>query len=231
MRRNVINTPWIYHKSSLWLISLSSNWTNRITIADKNLWATSTNISNTASYWKYYQWWNNYGFAITGTPSTNSNQINIDSYWPSSYYSSSVYRTVNPRFSYSNLSYAKNLRWWTTNTTISKKWPCATWYHIPSNTELDTLINTYNSLWLYRYDGTDGLQRYLLIPKNWYRDVYASISQQWQTVAFWTATYDDSWEAYSNLWTNKVSIGRAIRPFANTPVQPDESRTVLYPTS
>lgn len=36
-----ITTAGIYHSPSLWLISLSSDWTNWITIADKNLGATT----------------------------------------------------------------------------------------------------------------------------------------------------------------------------------------------
>lgn len=52
----VITTPWIYHNASLWLISLSSDGSTRITIADKNLWATSTDTSSSSSYGSYYCW-------------------------------------------------------------------------------------------------------------------------------------------------------------------------------
>ena len=33
-----------------------------ITIMDRNLWATSNDITSTGSYGWYYQWWRNYGF-------------------------------------------------------------------------------------------------------------------------------------------------------------------------
>lgn len=52
-----ITTPWIYHNQDLWLISLSSDWTNWITIADRNIWATSCDISDTRSYGNYYSRW------------------------------------------------------------------------------------------------------------------------------------------------------------------------------
>lgn len=51
---------WIYINETLWLISLSEDWSNRITLSDKNLWATSNDISSSDSYWGYYnRWWIN----------------------------------------------------------------------------------------------------------------------------------------------------------------------------
>ena len=35
-----IRTSWIFRNQTEWIISLSSDWTNWITIMDKNLWAT-----------------------------------------------------------------------------------------------------------------------------------------------------------------------------------------------
>lgn len=52
-----IDTPWIYHNATLWLISLSSDGSTRYTIADKNLWATTSDVTSTASYWDYYSRW------------------------------------------------------------------------------------------------------------------------------------------------------------------------------
>lgn len=52
-----ITTPWIYHNATLGLISLSSDGSNWITIADKNIGATSTNVSSTNSYGNYYSRW------------------------------------------------------------------------------------------------------------------------------------------------------------------------------
>lgn len=85
----------IFHNSTLWLISISSDWTHWITITDKNLWATTVyNDGDTlseANCGKYYQWWNNYGFAWTGSVTNSSSQVDTTGYWPWNYYSGSTF--------------------------------------------------------------------------------------------------------------------------------------------
>ena len=109
-------TAWIYHNSSLWLISISSDGTTWYTLADKNLWATTVyNDGNTlseANCGKYYQWGNNYWFAWTWSVTTSTSQVNAGSYWPWNYYSSSTFivRTWTPAAWDS--SWNNNLRWW-----------------------------------------------------------------------------------------------------------------------
>lgn len=93
MWRDLITTPWIYHNPTLWLISLSSDGSNWMTIADKNLGATNTDITNSDSYWNYYQWWNNYWFVYWWTPTTSSSTVNASTYWPWNYYSSDTFIT------------------------------------------------------------------------------------------------------------------------------------------
>ena len=42
-----------------WTISIcdpSSNWTKCITMQDRNLWATTNDITSTGSYWYHFQW-------------------------------------------------------------------------------------------------------------------------------------------------------------------------------
>jgi len=51
-----ITTAWIYRNETEGLISLSSDGSNWLTIADKNLWAT-TAWTTSESYWNYYCWW------------------------------------------------------------------------------------------------------------------------------------------------------------------------------
>lgn len=46
--------PWIFHNTTLGLISLSSDGSNWITIADKNLWATT--VFEVWS-WSWTNWW------------------------------------------------------------------------------------------------------------------------------------------------------------------------------
>ncbi len=107
---------WIYHNSTLWLISVSSNWTKRYTIADKNLWAINVYNSwdglNWQNSWYYYQRWNNYAFSFTWSVSKTTIQVDASAYWPWNYYSWStfIYRSGSPYWW--DTSWNKNLRWW-----------------------------------------------------------------------------------------------------------------------
>ena len=87
---------WIFWSPEDWLISLSSDLQTWITIADKNLWATtvwnSWDTLSEANCGKYYQRWNNYGFAWTWTlADTSTTQVDASTYWPWNYYSSSTF--------------------------------------------------------------------------------------------------------------------------------------------
>lgn len=114
-------STWIYHNSTLWVISISSDWTTWITIADKNLWATTVyNDGATlseANCGKFYQRWNNYWFPFTWSVTTSSTRVNAQNYWPWNYYNSSTFITWFWSYDTSN---NKNLRWW--ETWIIKKW-------------------------------------------------------------------------------------------------------------
>jgi hypothetical protein len=147
---------WIYHNSTLWLISLSSDWTTWYTIQDKNLWATQVynnwDTMSETNCGKFYQWWNNYWFQFSWTITNISTSIvDITWYWPWNYYSSSTW--INNSWYWMNTSNdnRKNLRWWVTwplkmnelkNAYIGEyipnfatQWPCAEWFHVPLNTE------------------------------------------------------------------------------------------------
>lgn len=111
-----IEAGWIFWSSTDWLISMSSNWTTWITIADKNVWATtvwnSWDTLSEANCGKYFQRWNNYWFPRTWTiTDTSTTQIDASTYWPWNYYSSSTFIIYNWSWDSSD-NY--NLRWWTT---------------------------------------------------------------------------------------------------------------------
>lgn len=117
---------WIYHNSTLWLISMSSDWTTWITISDKNLWATTVynswdTLSN-ANCWNLYQWGNNYWFPRTWTISTSSTQVNTSWYWPGNYYNSSTFVKL-----YNWTSANLNLRWWVTWAIAHEWWEIQIW--------------------------------------------------------------------------------------------------------
>lgn len=232
-----ITTPWIYHNSDLWLISLSSNGTTWLTIADKNLWATSTDVSSSNSYWNYYQWWNNYWFPNSWSVTKSSTAVNASTYWPTNYYNSSTFITATPRDSSNN----NNLWGNTTNTNVARKWPCDTNFHIPSKADAQSLIDTlYAIVWGKKLSQ---FEQYLFMGKTQVRSqtnwnvvtpsstAYYQTSTQYSnnapyTIRFWASTDWYVWGA-----TSKAQ-GFPIRPFKDTPLQPREwdEREKLYPT-
>lgn len=89
----------VYHNSTLWLISISSDWIDWITIADKNVWATtvwnSWDTLSESNVGKYFQRGNDYGFPYTWSVTTSSTPIDASAYWPWNYYSSSTFITAS----------------------------------------------------------------------------------------------------------------------------------------
>ena len=109
-----IESWWIFWSSTEWLISMSSDWTNWITIADKNLWATTVRNSgdtlSESNCGKYYQRWNNYGFPRTWTIANQSTtQVDASNYWPWNYYSSDTFIKYSWRWDSTD---NWNLWWW-----------------------------------------------------------------------------------------------------------------------
>jgi len=233
-----ITTSGIYHNSNLWLISLSSDGSNWITIADKNLWATSTDITSTDSYWNYYQWWNNHWFsyaeAIWGTITTSSTQVNASNYWPWSYYNSSTFITswsaLKGRWDTSNNS---NLWWGTTWTNDAMKWPCPEWFHIPSMSEWIAVFGMLNTtMWIT----PNNIRTYLKYPQSWFIWYDWWTSPSYTTNAYMrysTRKWNESWYYYSYNTSflpasNYIdyqdytynTYWLPIRPFKNEAVQP-----------
>lgn len=241
-----LTEPWIYHNASLWLISYSSNWSTWKTLADKNLWATSTDVSSTASYWNYYQFGNNYAFSSSSTPSTTSTQIDWSAYWPWNYYSSSTYYVTNSTPSMWDNSDNYNLWWDTTDTNEARKWPCVNWYHVPSWREVDDLYYLLRS----RNQLTQAArQNYFLIPLAWVLSydywqlvkggttwlIMSSTRTNWwdypgkQYCAVWRETNGTTYslEPWLYHWANAMPI----RPFKNESVAPTITWTALYKPS
>lgn len=177
----------IYHNSDLWLISISSDWNTRITIADKNLWATTVYNSwdalSESNCGKYYQRWNNYWFPFTWAVTTSSTQVNASTYWPWNYYESSTFITTYPRDSSDN----RNLRWWITQWTTTKSVELQNayiWEYVPPLPYLCFTANTANST--------------VKLTKNWSpTSVTLEKSTDWKTrssYTIWTTI------TLSNIW-------------------------------
>ena len=226
----------IYWNQTDWLIT-ASDWDNMITIADKNLWATSTDTSSTDSYWNVYQRWNNYW--VPGSRGTSSWTVNASTYWPNNYYSSSIFRSSSYGSEayewYWDSSYNADLWWWTTDTYEARKWPCDTWWHIPSESDIASLNTILTSLSVSWW-----LKSLFKMPTPWWNDKNGDRTADTMSV-FWTSnsTGNNTWgrfyeygganfQYYGNFWK---SIALSIRPFKNEPVTPTSSRTVLYQPS
>ena len=157
-----------------------SNETKCITMMDKNLWATSDDITSTDSYGYNYQWWNNHWFLpcldsdwcstfLWDDTMTTDERVDTFSpilYWPLHYYDSNIFRkiTSNP-YDWSSPSNdnlwwwsgdsENNTRWYNTGTmsainVLDRQWPCPTWYHVPSQWEWWTLLQ----YWVANYTWT-----------------------------------------------------------------------------
>jgi hypothetical protein len=212
----------------LWLISASSNWIDWVTITDKNLWATTVynqwDTMNESNCWKFYQRWNNYWFSFTWTPSRTSTKVNVSSYWPNNYYSSSTFVRVNWEWHWwtdASSTTALNLRWDITNTNEARRWPCPEWFHIPSHTEGQVLMDIPRTLQRLTWDAKRAVYK---IPKCWFRDNYtAQVVDTWSDWAAWTTTQEAT-----NFWWTMPSAWfwpawwLNIRPFRNTAIIPTD---------
>ena len=123
---SVADFAWIFHNTTDWLISISSDWTNWITIADKNLWAStiynSWDTLSESNCWLYYQWGNNHWFPFTWTVTTSSTQVDASTYWPfTEYYNSDTFITYNGGWDSTDNA---NIRWWVSGNTRN----CSLWW-------------------------------------------------------------------------------------------------------
>lgn len=127
----VAQNAWIFHDTVNEIISISSNWVDWLTIADKNLWATVVwnywDTPSASNSWYFYQWWNNNWFAgIWWSVTTSATQVDASTYWPWNYYSSNTFITNNRDWSNTQND---NLWWWVT-------WVVETTYDIYNNFQL-----------------------------------------------------------------------------------------------
>jgi len=148
-----------------WTISIANpeNSEEWITIMDRNLWATSTDITSKYSFGYHYQWWNNYWFpqwcfVDWCSDSVTESSINVESGWAirnDSYNNSWYYWTTFIKAYYVGYreggNYHNWLRWWIwdnpnnnwwarqTNSE-DRQWPCPEGYHVPSAWEWWLLV-------------------------------------------------------------------------------------------
>ncbi len=196
---------WTSDWTSNWLTCNSDiyvcNWTwTWFALKSCNIWSSQLwTWTNRMTWWSRFQWWNNNTF-ILNVNNTNTwwYLANISTNWPSNYYSSWVFLIGNPWFSW----IWTNLWWFNDNTSLSKKWPCPTWYHVPTSLEWTDLLNLKwdkNNLNDYQslYDD-------LYIPTARYLD-WATWQNYWSAIQthLWTS---EQWKALMIYNTPNISI-------------------------
>ena len=231
---NKITEVWIYWSEDKWVISFQTSDWDGISIADKNLWATtvynSWDVKTAANMGKWYQWGNNYWWDYWVNPvNTTTTLVNAGSYWPWNYYSSDVFIITGNYDNWWDSSNNANLWWWTTDTYLARRWPCAEWWHIPSKADAQTLVNAISSItwsvdvskinqycklpsvtpWIKRETGAWWDE-----PRWWirYSDTYSSSS-------WWMLYLPTSWSYVVNENSRKAEA-LPLRPFSNTFIQP-----------
>lgn len=232
-----------------WKDIVITNWTKTIIIMDRNLGATTDDVSLCNPYdcpqsisGYFYQWWNN-----KPRPSewplryTQDYVTNASAYWPNNYF----YDTSDkPRIYYTSNDWAQpkndNLWWNSTNTNIARRWPCPTGYHVPSYDEwtalLDLWFNNAPKLWwvtpawtaiwgwTYTYYKTPTLPTDLIyalkLPATWSRNPASS-----------NVTYSSNSSPYwsSSVFTISPTYSMSIWITANLWIMSSDYRSNMYP--
>lgn len=217
--------PWIYENTSEWLITMSYDGINWITLANKDLWAI-----NPWDRGYLYQRWNSHENPYATATDTIVWPVDTTWYWPWNYYESSHFVTSSGDWS----SPSNNNLWWdVTDTRMARRWPCDNWFHVPTWWEYNFLMECLNNLWLtplptmmnmlyfvaWKYLNINGVSTSPWYNRRWY---------------YWTSNPSTVLELLVG-WPRLISRdnGRAtpIRPFKDVYVLPDNTRTVLYQPS
>lgn len=226
-----VASAWIYHNATLWLISYSSDWSTRYTIADKDLWAT-------ALYWQWYlyQRWNNNSFTVNNwNNNISTTAINANNYWPWNYYNDNTYIANWTYYNNWDSSNNKNLWWWVTWTYEAMQWPCPNWFHVPSYSDISNM-KTIITNFTWSTDINDCKQYIFWQPCS---TIYNHMSQPYEKTNDYYWTWLSDWissnnrMAYArlnnssrinNTWSTNACV---IRPFKNVSVMPDSDWTKL----
>ena len=175
-----------------WTISISNpdNPSEWITIMDRNLWAKTNDITNSNSYGKYFQWWNNYWFNPNYTIATTRNFVDWEEeynnrgyFWEEfvmpdgcatdedgndyCYQSSDYWSGGNHDWLWGWADDDSDNNWWENETNyVDRQWPCPEWYHVPSAWEWWLLVK----YWQKTYGNSTIL--------NWWNGQYGFVSNE-----------------------------------------------------
>ena len=216
-----------------------------ITIMDRNLWATTNNITKTESFWYKYQWWNNYWFSDWCKPKDSENCSDSITYaasdkwvtWSDSYNNHwANYTTFVLWLKYRDkLQWRIGVRWWEDDsdknnrwrdimnkTEINRQWPCPDWWHVPSAWEWRKLWEFWskqNKYPLYEVNWLWALPDYDPYndkPKKAFQK-YFKLPDSWaRSYADWKLSSYSAWYWTSTpTWKNNWTLAHAIIMNAN----------------
>ena len=213
---SVATGAWVFWHGIYWVISISSDGVNWITIADKNLWANYTYVPwdtiTSDTRWNYYQWWNCYWFDVA--PATSYDTVDATWYWPGNYY----YGDKFVLGSYNRQIWNNSNLWWG----VSHQSVTGT---MISATDTDTTysagnwisIDSYNVISNTMYPASQGTAwQVLKIDANWdtYWDNESWGSYQWGSWITINGPYiiNDLWP--SNVWAewNALILNSSLEP-------------------
>ena len=190
-------------------IANPNNSSEKITIMDRNLWATSAwttcTEDNLSTCWCTFQWWNNYGFpSYWPIPYVSVKEANVDAtkYGPENPYNSWTF-ILSPGAQDWAATWNNYLWWGREETSVdgrypisyaafisnasakNRKWPCPEWWHVPSAGELWRLVD----YWAQLYTGSQwwSFNEYLWKPVelgywklNWELPQAAGYRNEWE---------------------------------------------------
>jgi len=146
------------------------------TVAACNVWVTVAWITSD-SYWEYFQWWRNDWFTYNWWSTTTTTLYTwtshvawwIDLSWNATY--SGKFIIASSTYSYNWLS-----KTWESTDPLWWQWPCADWYHVPTQVEWTWLVSAWD--WEYwdiswtTIEWTD-MQTKLKLPYAGYRNRFS----------------------------------------------------------
>lgn len=187
-------------------------------IAACNVWATQAGTW-AESYGELFQAWRNKGFQHSDT-SQQDKVISAkawidpaqDTYW-------FVWGEFLPApFSWALGNITDN--WWNiTNTLSARQWPCATGYHVPSQNEWVSVVES----WWWEYN-SNAMSEALKLPLAGFRDWhYGNVLQKWTNGYYWSSSLKPTQGYYLSVheyWVNTeykgdFANGYSIRCFKN----------------
>ena len=167
--------------SWVWTITIT-DWTDTITMLDRNLWATEAWIGhdegswiNPSTYWYHFQRWNNYGFR-SDQVDINFKNSQVSGNLVNSWYMDWAFHWWYWYDNWIDDNNKIDIRWWSisdnyfnlddgtwkVNNATERQWPCPEWFHVPSYWELKKVFAMTDN-------NFDSMHNGLLIPFGWFR--------------------------------------------------------------